>query len=243
MVSLKVNERAVFSDIIETHGTGHFRTDSSFRPALDPRADCSVFKASRDYGCLEPTEKQKRHGQHHSMSGLVIWITGLPGSGKSTIADAVKQKHPDFMILRMDDLRKIVTPQPTYSEAEREMVYRGIIYMARILSELNHAVIIDATGHMRRWRDLARETLPSFMEVYLKCSLETCRQREEQRAETHGAPKGIYQKGKAGWPVPGVTVPYEETPSPEVVIDAEKIMAEDAAELIVRFIERFQKKS
>lgn len=177
------------------------------------------------------------------MSGMVLWITGLPGSGKSTIADAVKKRYPDFVILRMDDLRKIVTPQPTYSDNEREMVYRSLIYMARILSELNHDVIIDATGNMRQWRELARQLIPSFAEVYLKCPLDICRQREDQRKETHGAPRGIYQKGVAGWPVPGVNVPYEEPQNPEVVIDAEKVTTKDAAELMVRFIERFRKKA
>jgi len=176
------------------------------------------------------------------MSGMVIWITGLPGSGKSTIADAVKKEHPDFMIFRMDDLRQIVTPQPTYSETERDMVYRSLVYLAKTLSDLGHDVIIDATGHMKRWRDLARETIPIFAEVYLKCSLDICRKREEQRTETHRAPTGIYQKGMAGWPVPGITVPYEEPQNPEVVIDAEKVTAKDAAELISGFIEGFRTK-
>lgn len=177
------------------------------------------------------------------MSGLVLWITGLPGSGKSTIADAVKKQYPTFVILRMDDLRKVITPQPAYSNDEREMVYRSIIYTARVLSELGHDVIIDATGNMRHWRELARQLIPSFAEIYLNCPLDICRQREEQRRETHGAPERIYQKGMAGWPVPGVTAPYEAPVNPEVVIDAENITAADAAELIGRFIERFRKNS
>lgn len=177
------------------------------------------------------------------MSGMVIWITGLPGSGKSTIADAVKQKHPDVIILRMDDLRKIVTPQPTYSETERDMIYRCLVYLAKTISDLGHDLIIDATGNMRQWRELARQLIPSFAEVYLKCPLDICRQREEQRTETHGAPKDIYVKGANGAPVPGVTVPYEEPLNPDVVIDAEKVTALDAAGLIVKFIKRYQKKS
>lgn len=175
------------------------------------------------------------------MDGIVIWITGLPGSGKSTIADAVRQKHPDFIVLRMDDLRKVVTPHPTYSESERDMVYRSLVYTAKILSELGHDVIIDATGHLRRWRDLARETIPFFAEVYLKCSPETSGQREAQRTETHGAPRGIYQKGLAGWPVPGVNTPYEEPLHPDVVIDGERVTIADAAEQIIGFIGRPRK--
>lgn len=175
------------------------------------------------------------------MSGIVLWITGLPGSGKSTLADAVKEQYPAFVILRMDDLRKIVTPQPIYSETEREMVYRSLVFLAKTIADLGHDVIIDATGNMRRWRDLARQLLPSFAEVYLKCSLETCRQREQQRTETHGAPSGIYQKGRAGWPVPGVAAPYEEPLNPEVIIDGENITIADAAERMAGVIERFRK--
>ncbi|MBI5073656.1 MAG: adenylyl-sulfate kinase [Nitrospirae bacterium] len=175
------------------------------------------------------------------MSGMVIWITGLPGSGKSTIADAVKLKCPDFVILRMDDLRHMVTPQPAYSDDERELVYRSLVYVAKTLSDLGHEVIIDATGNMRRWRELARRMISPFAEVYLKCSFETCSQRERQRTETHGAPRGIYQKGLAGWPVPGLSAPYEEPSNPEIVIDAEKITAVAAAEQIIEFIERSRK--
>lgn len=177
------------------------------------------------------------------MNGIVIWITGLPGSGKSTVADAVRQKHPDFIILRMDDLRKVVTPQPTYSEAERDMVYRSLAFLAKTISGLGHDVIIDATGNMRKWRELARGLVPSFAEIYLKCPIELCIQREGQRAETHSAPRDIYAKGSMGWPVPGVNVAYEEPLHPDLVIDAEKVMAADAAELIIGFIKEFRKNS
>ncbi len=171
------------------------------------------------------------------MNGLVIWITGLPGSGKSTIADAISDARPDFVILRMDDLRKIVTPEPTYSESERDIVYRSIVFTARKLSELNHNVIIDATGNLRRWRDLARELIPRYAEVYLKCPLETCLQRESGRIEAHNAPKDIYKKGKEGWPVPGVAAPYEEPLNPEVVIESDKTSVPDAISIILGFLD------
>lgn len=108
------------------------------------------------------------------MSGIAIWITGLPGSGKSTVANEVKKVHPEFIILRMDELRKIVTPEPTYSDAEREIVYRTIVYLAKKLTEHGHDVIIDATGNLRRWRELARQLIPRYAEVYLKCPIEIC---------------------------------------------------------------------
>jgi adenylylsulfate kinase len=111
------------------------------------------------------------------MTGRTLWITGLPGSGKSTIADFLKAAHPDLVILRMDDLRKIVTPAPTYSESERDLVYRSIIYFAGRLTELGHTVIIDATGNLRKWRELARELIPKFSEIYLKCQIIECMKR------------------------------------------------------------------
>jgi adenylylsulfate kinase len=162
------------------------------------------------------------------MYGIAIWITGFPGSGKSTVADALKKTHPGFIILRMDELRKVVTPEPTYSDSEREVVYRALVYLAKMLTELGHDVIIDATGNLRKWRELARQLIPRFAEVYLRCPLELCVQREKKRLETHEAPKDIYKKGAAGWPVPGMVVPYEEPLNPEILIDTNETSIEDS---------------
>jgi len=167
------------------------------------------------------------------MAGNAIWITGLPGSGKSTIADRLQALRPDLVILRMDDLRKIVTPDPTYSDSEREFVYRSIVYFAKRLTELGHDVVIDATGNLRRWRELARKLIPAYSEVYLKCRVEECMDREKNRQETRDAPRAIYRKGEAGWPVPGLSAPYEEPLHPELVIDTGGKPASEAADLIL----------
>ncbi len=171
------------------------------------------------------------------MSGIAIWITGLPGSGKSTVADEVKKNHPEFVILRMDQMRKIVTPDPTYSDAERDIVYRALVYLVGKLTELGHDVIIDATGNLREWRELARQLIPRYIEVYLRCPIDVCMQREKQRMETHEAPKDIYQKGTAGWPVPGVTAPYEEPLNPELAIDTDSNTIEETVAKIIKKIE------
>jgi len=161
------------------------------------------------------------------MSGIAIWITGLPGSGKSTVADALKKARPEFIILRMDEMRKVVTPEPSYSDPEREIVYRSLVYLAKILTELGHNVIIDATGNLRRWRELARQLIYRYVEVYIRCPIELCIEREKQRLEAHEAPKDIYKKGAAGWPVPGMIVPYEEPMNPEITTDTDKTSVED----------------
>ncbi len=164
----------------------------------------------------------------------VVWITGLPGSGKSTVALALKERVPDAVILRMDDLRKVVTPEPNYSDTEREYIYRALVFMAKTLYELGHNVIIDATGNRKSWRELARNLIPEFFEVYLKCPIELCIKREETRVDTHTAPREIYEKGKKGWPVPGVKVPYEEPTNAEIIIDTEKESPPAASEKILR---------
>jgi adenylylsulfate kinase len=169
---------------------------------------------------------------------FVIWITGLPGSGKSTIALAVKEKIPDTVILRMDELRKIVTPEPIYSDQEREHVYRALVYTGKTLYELGHQVIMDATGNRKSWRQLARELIPDFYEIYLKCPVEICIERERTRLYSHAAPTRIYEKGKAGWPVPGINVPYEEPEKPELIIDTEKESPNESADRIVRMIQK-----
>jgi len=166
----------------------------------------------------------------------VVWITGLPGSGKSTLAQAVKEKIPDVVILRMDELRRVVTPEPTYSDTEREYVYRAIVFTAKTIYELGHNVIIDATGNKKSWRALAREIIPNFFEVYLKCPLELCMEREKMRADTHAAPTKIYEKGKEGWPVPGMTVQYEEPERPELLINTKEESPQIAAEKIISFL-------
>ncbi len=173
------------------------------------------------------------------MSALVVWITGLPGSGKSTITDGIKKSYPDFVILRMDEVRRLMTPQPTYSEDEREIVYRAIVYMAKILSELKHNVIIDATANRRRWRELARENIKNFAEIYIKCPIDVCQKREKERLNTHFAPKDIYKKGIQGSPVPGVSVPYEEPMNPELVIDTSILDTESCIIKAVEFISKF----
>lgn len=170
------------------------------------------------------------------MSGLVIWITGLPGSGKSTVADGIVKAYPEFVVLRMDELRKLLTPTPSYSEDEREIVYRAIVYMAKVLSNLKHNVIIDATANRRRWRELARQNIPNFVEIYIKCPIEVCQSREKSRQDTHSAPKDIYKKGFEGSPVPGVTVPYEESLNAELTIDTESQHPEKSIALAVIFV-------
>jgi adenylylsulfate kinase len=133
-------------------------------------------------------------------------------------------------------MRKVVTPVPAYSDTERDIVYRSLVYTALILSDLGHHVIIDATGNRRQWRDLARASISRFAEIYLRCPLDVCMAREASRKERHGAPPDVYRKGMDGAPVPGLQVPYEEPLGAELVIETDRVSIDDAGVLIKRFI-------
>lgn len=170
-----------------------------------------------------------------NLTGKALWLTGLPGSGKTSIARALKIEHPDIVLLRMDEMRRIVTPDPTYSDDEREVLYRSLVYTAMVLTQKGHDVLIDATGHKRVWRDLAREVIKNFYEIYLRCPIDICMKRERVRIDEY-APKDIYRKAERGAPVPGVVVPYEEPMRPELIIDTDKISIEDSVREIQRLI-------
>jgi len=178
-----------------------------------------------------------------------VWITGLPGSGKTVIAQKVReileeQGVGEAKVLELDEVRKFITPSPSYSDEEREIVYASLVYMAKLLVESGRPVIIDATANRRRYRDRARETIPKFAEVYVKCSLDLCMERERHRKAEH-APSGIYEKAREkGATVPGVNVPYEEPVNPEVVVDSETMSIEECAKKVAEFIlRRYEKAS
>jgi adenylylsulfate kinase len=170
-----------------------------------------------------------------------IWITGLPGSGKSAIARAaareLRRPGRPVTLLELDEIRKSITPSPRYTDTERNIVYRALTYLAALLTEVGVPVIIDATAHRRAWRDFAREVIPRFGEVQLNCALEVCQERERTRPLGH-APRDIYcQAGSLGATVPGINVPYEAAAAPEVVIDTG---SESVAEGVARVIQLAQ---
>ena len=172
------------------------------------------------------------------MQAWTLWLTGLPGSGKSAIAKRLRYKLQDrevySQILSTDELRRVITPIPTYSEEEREIVYATVVYFANILNMNGVNVIIDGTGNLKKYRDLARNTLRRFALVYVKCPLEITIEREKNR-RSNTAPQGIYEKAFTGKSktVPGVNVPFEEPTDAALTVHTDQMGASECADEII----------
>ena len=149
---------------------------------------------------------------------FAIWITGLPASGKSTLAAALKDqlrsRGIDVAVLESDALRKSFTPNPRYDEEERTAFYKHMADVGALLTHQGVPVIFDATANRRAYRQRARQQIPRFLEVYVHCPLSTCMARD---------PKGIYRQAQDGAiaTVPGLQTPYEPPESPDLTIDCE----------------------
>jgi adenylylsulfate kinase len=134
-----------------------------------------------------------------------------------------------IQILQLDEIRRVLTPVPKYTDEERDIVYASLAYMAKLLTENGINVFIDATANKRKYRDAARELIPKFWEVYIRCPLSVCMEREARRTAVF-SPKDIYKKSaQTGANVPGVNVPYEEPLNPIIIIDSDKNRPHDAA--------------
>jgi adenylylsulfate kinase len=156
---------------------------------------------------------------------FAIWVTGLPASGKSTIVSALKP-HLEALgcrveVLESDEVRRVITPAPTYSQAERDLFYRALAFVGQRLVAHGVTVVFDATASRRAYRDFARSVIPRFIEVAVECPLAICMERDK---------KGTYRKGQRGesLTVPGLQAPYEAPLDPDVAIDTTKT-APDAA--------------
>jgi adenylylsulfate kinase len=166
---------------------------------------------------------------------FAVWLTGLPASGKSTIARELSAAlvKAGFIseVLESDALRRVLTPDATYATPERDLFYRALAFFGSRLVAHGVPVIFDATANRREYRDLARKLIPKFFEVAVICPLEICQQRDK---------KGTYRRGRTGQTstVPGLQEPYDAPLKPEVVIDTTLLSAPSAAEQI---IERLRK--
>ncbi|MCL2634148.1 MAG: adenylyl-sulfate kinase [Oscillospiraceae bacterium] len=122
------------------------------------------------------------------MKTYTFWLFGLPSSGKTTLASLLCDKY-DLVHLDSDEMRKFLTPNPTFLQNEREIVYRSMIHSCYLLNNNGKNVIVSATANLEKYRTLADEMLENIKKIYIKCPLEICEQRDV---------KGLYKKSMEG---------------------------------------------
>lgn len=161
--------------------------------------------------------------------GFALWLTGIPASGKSSITrELVKQfhaRHVSVVVLESDEMRRILTPTPTYSDEERNQFYRALVLIGTVITRSGINVIFDATANKRAYRDQARQVFERFVEIYVACPLDICLKRD---------PKGIYAQAalKIATNVPGFQAAYEPPLSPELTLDGQALPVLEAAKII-----------
>ena len=171
--------------------------------------------------------------------GCTIWFTGLSGSGKSTLAftleHALVQAGRLAYVLDGDNIRHGLNKNLGFSAADREENIRRIGEVAKLFADAGLITMTSFISPYRKDRELVRELHKAgdfpFIEVYVNTPIGTCEQRD---------PKGLYKKARAGQlkGFTGVDDPYEEPLAPELTIDATATSPQQAAVLILEYLEK-----
>ncbi|MBI3753691.1 MAG: adenylyl-sulfate kinase [Deltaproteobacteria bacterium] len=169
--------------------------------------------------------------------GVTIWLTGLSGSGKSTIAveleHALLENGHQAYILDGDNIRHGLNKNLGFSPENRSENIRRIGEVAKLFTDANIITITAFISPYRQDRENARKLQKDgeFIEIYVKCPLEVCEQRDT---------KGLYKKARAGEvkEFTGISAPYEEPLNPEITIDTSKLSVEESTKEIIGYLEK-----
>ncbi|MFH2069028.1 MAG: adenylyl-sulfate kinase [Candidatus Omnitrophota bacterium] len=173
----------------------------------------------------------KRNGY----KGAVIWLTGLSGAGKSTIAagvrDALSKKGCNVFVLDGDNVRHGLNKDLGFSPRDREENIRRIAEVAKLFCEAGFIIITAFISPYIKDRRNARSLLArgDFVEVHVKAGLAACEARD---------PKGLYKKARAGQigEFTGINAPYEEPVNPELIVDTESLNITESVQSVLSYL-------
>jgi adenylylsulfate kinase len=164
--------------------------------------------------------------------GFTIWFTGLSGSGKSTLAQKLerelrKRGFSKIEILDGDTVRTHLSKGLGFSREDRDSNIKRIGFVCKLLSRNGVIAISAAISPYREIRDYNRKEIGDFIEVYCKCSLNVCIERDV---------KGLYKKALAGEirNYTGIDDPYEEPLNPEVVLETDRKTPDESVTKIIQ---------
>mgnify|MGYP001080260482 CR=1 FL=1 len=178
---------------------------------------------------------RKDHEQRNGHKGFVIWLTGLSGSGKSTIANKLNKllfdKKIYSVILDGDNTRLGINKDLSFSEADRSENIRRVAEIAKLYVENSQIVIASFISPYKKDRLIAKNIISSndFIEVYVNCTIDECEKRDV---------KGLYKKARNGeiTDFTGISSPYEAPKSADIEIDTELNDVSSSVTLIFNYL-------
>jgi len=183
-------------------------------------------------------------------AGWAIWIVGLPGCGKSSLAKGVlkylRAQGLNVTLLQMDERRKSYFPHPGYTPDEREKAYAFFVDEATRLVRQGKNVLIDGSAYKRSMRQYARQEISRFAEIFVQCDIAEAIRRESGRPEGL-VMAGLYtkalQRKRTGeqfeglGEVIGVDVEFEVDPEGELVIDNTRLTVKETLGKALHFLD------
>lgn len=185
---------------------------------------------------LNPLIERADKKEAEKQKGFVLWFTGLPSSGKSTLANKVYEilKAKGIRLERLDGdiVRKSLTQDLGFSKKDRDENIKRVGFIAQLLSRNNVGVVASFISPYAQARENIRKQAENFIEVFCKCPLEVCEKRDS---------KGLYAKARRGeiQNFTGVSDPYQEPENPEVVVETDKETVEQSCQKIIKSLEKY----
>ncbi|AQU76208.1 adenylyl-sulfate kinase [Priestia megaterium] len=177
-------------------------------------------------------EERREQNNHHS---FVLWFTGLSGSGKSTVANAVAKalfdKNIRNYVLDGDNVRFGLNKNLGFSAEDRTENIRRIGEVSKLFVDSGQVVLTAFISPFQEDRAQVREILEGneFLEVYVECPLEECEKRD---------PKGLYKKARSGEirDFTGIDSPYESPANPELIINTSTQSVEECVQTVIEYL-------
>ena len=171
------------------------------------------------------------NGKSKEQKGFTLWFTGLPCSGKTAVADKVAEalRELGLRVERLDGdiVRQSLTRDLGFSKEDRNENIRRVTFVAKLLTRNGVAVLTSFISPYREIREHARQEIGSFVEVYVKCPVEVCMERDV---------KGMYEKAIKGEikEFTGISDPYEEPLNPEILLESDKETLEESTDKVIQ---------
>ena len=183
------------------------------------------------------TVTRERRNQLNKHKSVVLWFTGLPGSGKSTMSHALEErlfnKGCRTFVLDGDNVRHGLNSNLDFSHKDRTENIRRIGEVSKLMMEAGFIIMTAFISPYREDRIAVRNLIPNgdFIEIYCKASLETCEARDV---------KGLYKRARAGEikNYTGINSPYEVPENADLIIDTEQETIEDSVSIIISFLKK-----